>query len=207
MSRILTAEEFVIFKNFYQFFQPSYSKLLERIAKFYKVRAKIDYQIVFVWWPPIDRTNASPTGKFLVMRYHPQKHIKDALADGDVVFHEVVHTISAKQDLEKKRELTKAFLNKCPIQDKMKQGKILEEPLAVAIGQIYYMRRFEPKNFRYSSSLYNDPWISLFGRVLYPLVEEVFNRERPIDNDFVLSASKLCNEVVAVTMKLQPPVK
>lgn len=99
-------------------------KYFENLVKFYNAKGNLQYRVLYTWWPPIDRTNATPTGQYLIMRNHPLKH-KDR-NDSDIVAHEIIHTISTKQPLDQKTKLTKSFLDKCPVQDKLKKLVILE---------------------------------------------------------------------------------
>ncbi|MBC7457086.1 MAG: hypothetical protein H7235_02320 [Bdellovibrionaceae bacterium] len=58
-----------------------------KVANFYNVEPSLEYRILYVWFPPIERSNASPTEKYLVMRYNPIKALKIAEEDSDIAFH------------------------------------------------------------------------------------------------------------------------
>ncbi|MFZ3229030.1 MAG: hypothetical protein WA160_02405 [Pseudobdellovibrio sp.] len=227
LEAILTVEELGFLKKFHKQFEDNYAVLLKesasfkKIAKianlafkkpsikvlfddasrFYGVKEDLSYRVLYVWWPPIERSQSSPTGKFLLMRYNPIKHADIAGKDADIVFHEIVHTISARQGLNQKQALTKEFLKACPVQYRMKKLKVLEEPLAVAIGQLLYLKRVEPKRLDLSAKAYNDPWISAYGKMLFPVVDEYMKNKRGIV-DFVKPATAICNELVKMSEKL-----
>lgn len=195
------------FKKIVKKLDPAFKKssvktLFEDASRFYNVKEDLNYKVLYVWWPPIERSQASPTGNFLLMRYNPIKHADTAGQDTDIVFHEIVHTISARQNLAQKQMLTKEFLKTCPIQDKMKKLKILEEPLAVAIGQLLYLKRVEPKRLDLSAKAYIDPWISVYGKMLFPIVDEYMKNKKTIDQDFVKPATATCNELVKMSERL-----
>lgn len=103
------------------------------------------------------------------------------------------------QPLEQKQKLTQDFIKECDPREKLKKLKILQEPLAVAIGQVEYLKRFDSKRFAYEGSFYNDPWISLFGKFIHPLVVKSFEEKKNIKQEIVVSAAKLCREVLAVS--------
>jgi hypothetical protein len=175
-----------------------------KVANFYGVASTVNYSVQYVWWPPIDRTNASPTGRFLVMRYNPIKHLNDAEADVDVAFHEVVHTISAMQTYEQKQSLSKAFLDKCPVQGRLKKSTLVEEPLAVIIGQAIYTKKFDPKNFSYTAKWYNEKWINLFSKLAYPYVSEAFQRGERLNEKMMANLGILCKDALAGAEKVAP---
>lgn len=181
--------------------KPGLNGYFEKVARFYRVTADLSYRVLYVWWPPIDRTNASPTGKFLLMRYHPVKHLQDAKIDSEIVFHEVVHTISARQDLAQKQALTKEFIATCDTQGKIKRMNVLEEPLAVAFGQSLFLQQFDPTRYNYGSNWYSEKWTNLFSKLIYPTVKEEFEAGRTITDGLVQKAGKHCKEVLTVVEK------
>ncbi len=232
LSKILSPDELNFLRRFYSAFYQKVQPLLDeskvfmrvaesvrkkvrtknsqiffsKVANFYGVSSKVNYSIQYVWWPPIDRTNASPTGRFLIMRYNPIKHLKDAEADVDVAFHEVVHTISAMQTYEKKQSLSKAFLEKCPVQSRLKKRTLVEEPMAVIIGQAIYTKKFNPINFSYTANWYNEKWINLFSKLAYPLVSEAFQRGERLDEKMMMNLGTLCKGAIAGAEKIAPPL-
>ncbi len=134
------------------------------------------------------------------MRYNPVKHSK---YDGsDIVMHEIVHTISAKQSLKQKQILTKEFLNKCNINGKIKRLRILEEPLAVVFGQMLFIKQFIPNKFRFDSNWYSKPWVRMFAKLSMPIVEETFKAGKSITDKLIPRLSKICAEAVRVSTQL-----
>ena len=105
------------------------AELFQETENFYRVKGDIEYRVLLGWWPPIKRTLATPVGNFLVLRYNPIEHLKDLENGTDIVFHEIVHTISARQDLNQKQEVTKQFLQECQIYNKLqkKEYEIFEK--------------------------------------------------------------------------------
>lgn len=223
LEKKLSTKEVDFLKGFYKHFEEKYSKILkesenfkgivkrtqkgveikgsekylDRIKKFYDVDSPINYTVLFVWFPPLSRTNASPTGNYLIMRNHPIKHAKND--DTDIVFHEVVHSISAQQDLKKKKEFTSAFIKNCDPRNGLKKLRILEEPLAVATGQMAYQAYFQSKRFEHASKWYNNSWISMFGKLIYPTVKVYLDKNKAMDMKFINKVSRLCSEVLSAT--------
>jgi len=226
-EKLVSKEDLQFLIEFYKHFEPNYSQVLKetvvfettakklnkliskpQIAKFYDqvreyygVAGEVNYEVLHVWWPIQKRTLATPAGQYLLMYFNPESH-KD-LMDQDVVFHEIVHTISMKQSLEQKQAFTKIFLEKCPVSPKLKKTVILEEPLAVAIGQVLFMEKFFPADFHYEQSLYNNPWISTFGRLITPVIREDFKRKKKMDETTISSLANICAELAATTKLLQ----
>lgn len=180
---------------------PAYSTFFDKIQSFYNVSADINYELLVTWWPPIRRSMASPTDRYLVFQKNPILHMTES--DLDIVFHEVVHTISAKQPLQQKKAMTKAFLDICPMQDRLKRLRILEEPLAVALGQIAFLDEFAPATLHFEDSFYNNPWISVFGKTIYPTLKAELQSGHTITQGFIEKAAKQCLELSGMARTLQ----
>ncbi len=219
LKTLLPQEELAFLRGFYAHFSDRYSRLLSEsrdfdktvrtsmkavnrvgvekflrnISTFYGVKDSVRYEVLFVWWPPISRSNATPSGNYLVMRLNPTRHANED--NTDVIFHEVVHAISARQDLNQKQKFTEEFLRICEVGAKLQKLKILEEPLAVANGQMLYQSRFQPKRFEHSSKWYNNAWISMFGKLLYPTVKSYSDARKSMDLDFIRKAAGMCAEI------------
>jgi hypothetical protein len=187
--------------------KPGIAKLFEQAEHFYNVKGDIDYRVLLIWWPPVKHTLATPVGNFLIFRYNPVKHLNTLKSDADIVFHEIVHTISARQSLDQKQSITKKFFSKCEIQGKLKKKQYLEEPLAVAIGQLLYLQKFEPAKLDFSAHIYNDTWIGPFGKLIFPLVQQYFQTGKNITDGFAEAAGSLCQEQVLMAQKLFTPIK
>lgn len=172
--------------------QKKYGVFLDEILRFYKVTESVDYKVLFVWWPPLDRDFAVPVSRFLIMSENPVRH-KD-VSKVDIVFHEVVHTISARQPLEQKQGLTKAFLSICQPPSGVKKGKILEEPLAVAIGQMLFLDKFDRTKFEREKNWYRDDWVNQFAPSIFPFIRAEFKEGKTIADGFIDSAARACKE-------------
>ena len=232
LETVASPEDLQFLKNFYQHFQPSYQKILaesgafqkkvqtlnkqlrnpkyqkffEKISQYYSVNEELSYEVLFTWFPPVPRDHASPTDRFLVLQQNPVEFLNSD--DQDVVFHEIVHTLSARQPQQQKEEISKAFLSLCPIENKFakyQKGKILEEPLAVAIGQILFLKEFSPTTLKWDSKLYNNPWISAFGKNIYPLIESEIAQKKRFTESTGRKLGFLCNEMVQAMELLKKP--
>ena len=224
----MQSDDLAFLREFYQHFYLKYSPMLDESQKFYKllgyvnnnlkrnhikkyfdevsffygVKENFTYHVLYLWYPPISHTNATTSGNYLLMSYSPTINFKSAREDIDIIFHEVVHTISSYQSLDQKQKLTHQFLDECNIAGKIKKSKILEEPLAVAIGQIEFLIRFDSKRLKIEKSLYSDPWISLFGKMIHPVISSFFKEKKNINQDFVKAAAGLCREVIETSKEI-----
>lgn len=232
LESVTNSEDLLFLKNFYQHFQPSYQKILNesgafqkkvqtlnkqlrnpkyqkffgKISQYYAVNEELSYEVLFTWFPPVPRDHASPTDRFLVLQQNPVEFLQDD--DQDVVFHEIVHTLSARQPQEQKQEISKAFLSLCPVENKFgkyQKGKILEEPLAVAIGQILFLKEFYPDKLKWDSKLYNNPWISAFGKNISPLIESELAKKKRFTESTGRKLGFLCSELLQASELLQNP--
>ncbi len=222
LEKILAKDDFEFLRNFYSHFKPKYEVLLKdsepfktkvedlnkkirnknyssffsKISKYYSVDENMNYVVLYNWYPPLDRDSAFPADKFLVFQQNPKKHIKTK--DEDVIFHEIVHTISARQPQKQKEAISNAFLKSCPsVNDKIVgqyRGRILEEPLAVAIGQIEFLKEFFPERLKLDSKLYNNPWISSFAKLVHPIVKDELMKNLNFSEETGKKLGFLCNE-------------
>lgn len=69
---------------------------LARMSGFYRVDADLQFNVFFVWWPPIDRTLADIGGRTIFLRLNPIKHA-DKVGWAEIVMHETAHYLSAHQ--------------------------------------------------------------------------------------------------------------
>jgi len=229
LADFVEAKEIEFLKKFYKHFEPDYSKILgeskvfarqaedldrylqnpkftdfvNKIARFYRVDVDLKYEVLLNWWPPLKATNASPTDQFLVLRVNPTKHPPDkSRGDAEVTFHEVVHTVSARQNQKQKQQVTKKFLDICPVYPKLKKGWILEEPLAVVLGQFLFLAEFSPKELNFDQSAYNNQWIDAYAKKIYETVKASFAGGKTItDDDLILKLGKLCLELMPLAEK------
>lgn len=179
--------------------EPRLQPFLARVAKFYGVRTEVRYRALFVWWPLKERTLATPTGRFLVLQGHPVEHASETW--DDIVFHEIVHTISAQQDLGGKQAFTRAFLDRCdPRGKKVRRGRIIEEPLAVALGQMLFLKTFDPQRYereRARGRWYRDRWVNLFSQRIFPILESAIGEGRTLrDPSLIEQAARSCRELL-----------
>ena len=134
LKNLLSVNELKFVKKFYSHFREKYTPLvaegngaykavikntsnsliqdkvtayIQRVSKFYNVSTKLDYEVIFVWWPPIKSTRANPTGKFLVMKNNSKKHAGGD--ESDIAMHELIHSISKLQSPRQKKKLTQVF--------------------------------------------------------------------------------------------------
>lgn len=223
ISDFVAKEDTVFLKEFYKHFEPRYSNILNeskifkkqaqdlnkylsnpkftdfvtRIAQFYNVDVGLKYEVILNWWPPIKATNASPTDRYLVLRVNPIKHPpKKNRGDREVTFHEIVHTISARQNQDQKKQITKKFLEVCSVNQYLKKGWILEEPLAVVLGQFLFLAEFDPKNLSFKHSAYNNEWIDAYAKKIYEIVKKAFESKQTIAQEALVSdLAKSCKEL------------
>lgn len=227
LRSIVNEKEHRFLLNFYKNFEKRYSRLTKeskigfkgsiyktakplkntkvisyfnKISHFYNVKGKLHYRALYVWWPPLNRTNATPTGLFLVLRQNPTKH--QNLNYSDVVAHEINHSISAHQPIDQKKKLTNTFLKICPIESKLKRYRILEEPLAVNFGQLIYNKKFLPSKFSTSENLYRNAWINTYSRIIFTPLLKRFESEERITDGFIEEAATLCKDILDASVKI-----
>ena len=127
------------------------------------------------------------------MKSNPVKHgIGD---ESDIAMHELIHSISKLQSLEVKQSLTKEFYNRCKFDyKKIKRYYVLEEPLAVIFGQMYYQEKYQPKRFKFEVNWYNNKLIDSLSKLYYPVVKKHFVEGKVIDSNLMEKLGEICAE-------------
>ena len=149
---------------------------LKKVTTFYGVDKSIEFTVLHTWFPPIECTSGRALGNYLLLCSHIDRHGDEEQTD--IILHEVIHTISENQPEAQKQTLTKAFLDETDEFDLSKLKNpliILEEPLAVALGQMLYLDLFDSPKFQdchEKSNWYHNNWINEYAKIIYPRVKQ-----------------------------------
>ena len=139
--------------------RPETTAWLTRLAGFYGVSEVPRFNVLLVWWPPVEAVTANNRGQTLLLKYNPDRHLEEARRNTDVPIHEVVHWVSSHQSEQQRAELTKVLLARCDVSSRIAPVRILEEPLAVA-QQRLFVAELDPKGLTFASAWYGgDPWV------------------------------------------------
>lgn len=157
-------------------------------------------EALYVWWPDSAQTRASPVGRTLVLRVRPP--MADTVNSADVVAHEVVHILAAGMPQATQRALSAAVLAGCGAAHGPPAGvrrlAVLEEPLATALGNVEFRRRFQPRRFAWGRRWYGDAWVDVAARLLHPVLVERLASGRTLDLAFARDAGALCGALTRV---------
>ena len=111
-----------------------------------------------------------------------QTNLKDYKDLFSVMLHEIFHIIYNEQSLEVKTEIDKNFK-----ENKLKSSnyayQLLNEVLATALGNGYVFEKLDGKID--SKDWYNQKYINLMAKQIYPLVNEYISQKKPIDKNFI----------------------
>lgn len=216
LRTLLTTEERAFLTGFYAHFQARLTPLLQqtqsRTAASRAVTARtveapevaayvatvrrwigsdsVSFTALYVWWPDTLHTAASPSGQHLILRVRPAP--TDTVNSADVVAHEAMHVFMATMDDTRKRTISGALLDGCPVPGEVRRLAVLEEPLATVLGNMEFRRRFQPRRFQWSRPWYGDDWVDLEARLLYPIVTAALNGETPMGAAFTRDATAMC---------------
>lgn len=97
--------------------------------------------------------------------------------------HEMCHVLYDEQSLIKQQRIDSVFTDSTNNYYKLAY-RYFDEALATALGNGYAYKSLA--NELDSSEWYNDRYINLYSKALYPLVEEYLNQNRFIDKEFIL---------------------
>ena len=111
-----------------------------------------------------------------------QTNLKDYKDLFSVMLHETFHIIYNEQSLEVKTEIDKNFA-----ENKSKSSnyayQIMNEVLATSLGNGYVFEKLDGKID--TGDWYNNKYINLLAKQIYPLVYEYISQRKPIDKNFI----------------------
>jgi hypothetical protein len=145
---------------------------------------------LYLWWPDSGTVRASPNGRHLLMRVRPGA--AEAINGADVVVHEMIHVLAARQPDAQRLRVSAALLDRCAPPAGVKRLAVIEEPIATALGNIEFRRRFQPRRFAWGRRWYGDDWVDLYARLLHAPLTEALAAGRGLDAALVRDAGELC---------------
>lgn len=117
-----------------------------------------------------------------------QTNLKDYKDLFSVMLHETYHIVYNEQSLKVKQEIVNYFKeNKSKCSNYSYQ--LLNEVLATALGNGYVYEKLNGKPD--PNDWYNNKYIDLMARKIYPLITEYITEKKPIDNNFIVNYIKL----------------
>ena len=114
--------------------------------------------------------------------------------DDDLTLHEFTHAVSSQQTDAQKKIFTEVFLKGCPKAKTLKKNEVLEEPLAVALGQMLYLDTYHPIRYQTTKSWYAGKWVGELAKQIYPLVKSYYSNRRKKDSEFIESIAVICKQ-------------
>lgn len=170
------------------------TSFLDYISAFYQVKDPVYFTVLFTWYPPISQSKAFVSGNFLVL-CNPAIAQNFQGDESDIVMHGIIHVFSRQQPNEQKQQLTKAFFKAYPLTPSLPKYHLIEEPLAVAIGQMLYLSLFDPEKFLWNEKKekdgwYMNEWINEAGREIFPLVKHAYEKKKYLKEELMVQMVK-----------------
>jgi hypothetical protein len=97
-----------------------------------------------------------------------------------------------------------AFIRDCPVIPSTGRLGVIEEPLAVVLGNMLFTRTFRRERYRYAKRWYGDDWVDLDAKLLFSPTVDAFEHGGRI-TDTVAEAVQLCETVRALRQRSPPP--
>jgi hypothetical protein len=116
-----------------------------------------------------------------------------------VAFHEIFHTLYDEQSPELKKEIVQWFISN-PSKNSRYALSLLDESLATTLGNGYVSARLNGKEN--PGNWYNDKYINLMAKKIYPRVKEYIESQRSIDKSFVDNYVGIYDDNLAVFSEL-----
>ncbi|XUU61404.1 hypothetical protein ACRAQ6_03795 [Erythrobacter sp. HA6-11] len=198
LDEVAGPEDAAMLRGFYRHFEPSWrevlnesqaltahsslleaemsgeklSKFLRMVQRFYNAENLGTFRVFFTRFPSGTRTRAELVAGQNLILHAPLELDYQEGNWGSIVAHEIVHYISSQQSDLAKRAMSDRFLATCPIERTSRRLWMLEEPLAVAVGQAGYSHFVDGKRLDPNSNWYGNPWIDITARTLEASVIE-----------------------------------
>lgn len=180
------------------------SEYIDAICNFYSVKYRdIKTTIFTVWWPTNKKYEAICIGKTILIYgsflQEMPKDISFIKAElSSILLHELTHSIS-KARPESQKKLLSSTAQRYATELNITRDKyifLVEEPLAVILGQMIFLERTFPQYYKYMDNWYSNAWIKSMARLAKPLVFEYLSHHRPMDKVFVENYMKLISELI-----------
>jgi hypothetical protein len=132
------------------------------------------------------QTTATPHANSLEMGFLTKEDDNFELLS--IGMHEMCHVLYDEQSLIKQQRIDSVFMDSTNTYYKMAY-RYFDEALATALGNGYAYKYLS--NELDSGEWYNDRYINLYAKALYPLIEQYLNQNRFIDKEFILKSIDL----------------
>nr|WP_298930295.1 hypothetical protein [uncultured Erythrobacter sp.] len=172
---------------------------LSKVSTFYGVKRDGNFRVFFTRFPLNTRSRAEiVAGRNLILHAPIDWKFEDGEWD-TIVAHEIVHYVSSLQNDEQKRSLTDRFLARCPTANSRQRLSLLEEPLAVAVGQVGYSEQVLGKPLEPLSNWYGNPRIDITARSIAKSILNALKKGIPIaKSSLVEEAALLCDAIAKI---------
>lgn len=169
---------------------PDVGEYLGHVRRLFGVDTSPPFAALYVWWPDTLQRMASPNGRFLLLRVRPAPG--ETVNSADVVAHEAIHVFAALAPEVMQRDVSAAVLDRCSVPSGVRRLAVIEEPIATALGNIEFRRRFMPQRFAWGRRWYGDDWVDLSARLLYPVLTTALAEGKPLGAAIGREAGALC---------------
>jgi hypothetical protein len=175
---------------------------LDQVRRLFGVDTATPFTALYIWWPDTLQRMASPNGRHLLLRVRPAPG--ETVNSADVVAHEAMHVLASLMPEVLQRDLSAALLDRCTVPSGVRRLAVVEEPIATALGNIEFRRRFMPQRFAWGRRWYGDDWVDMSARLLYPVLTAALADGKPLGVAFGRDAGALC-ALLARTRGVPPP--
>lgn len=184
---------------------PAMSSFIDRMNAFYRSEVDGSFIVFFTRHPPGNGSSAEPLGGNFMLLHAPTAETDTEYWD-TIVIHELAHFMSSQQPQKQKQELTKRFLDRCPLPAGIKRLWVFEEPLAVAWGQAAYSAKVLGKPLDPNDNWYAIPWVDIVSRTIASSIVDGYDTGLQIEGVLGQAAAQ-CNNLIAVAEQLNSSSK
>lgn len=184
----------------------AFNRFVERAARFYGASADGEFRVYFTQFPPGAGTTANIMSGNVLLLNSPLEVTFEQGGWDTIVGHEFAHYLSSQQPEAQKRQLSDRFLAICPLPEGANRGWMIEEPLAVTVGQVAYSQLVLGTPLDPRANWYFVPWIDITARTLAPsVVAAIENDMTLVQSSVVEEAAERCRDLTALAGQLAPP--
>lgn len=178
---------------------------IRTISRFYGSEARGEFRVFFTRFPKGDGYSANIMSGNALLLNSPTDWTLDQGDWETIVAHEFAHYLSAQQSDAQKRALSDRFLKICPIPQGANRLWMIEEPLAVAVGQAAFSQMVLGETLDPRQNWYYVEWIDLVARTLAPSVVTAIAEGKTLEQSMIIEeAAERCRDLTRVVEQLSP---
>lgn len=163
----------------------------KKLLKFVGLKANTKVLMRPVWWPSSERPTVDVRGNVVLLRFHPLEQ-KD-FWDPKLVLESLTSELLANLSPNSRENMTKIFKKQCD-----EKSHLLKKSLVQLWSRVYFSKLNHKKKFTLYRIWSEDPFIDVYLKLLFPLLEENLKNKGTLEGKFIDQSAALCAQLIAL---------